>query len=102
MVWPAIRLIATLGLSVIVVAGVAWGAMALWFDGPQSRVLAGTMAGGLVLVSLLLAVIVRPFLRGLAVALLPVAAAALWWTSIPPKQHTRLGTRCRPHGASNF
>ena len=83
MVRRAVRSIATLALSVIVVVGVAWGAMALWFDGPQSRVLAGTMAGGLALVSLLFAAIVRPPLRGLAVALLPVAAVALWWTSIP-------------------
>jgi uncharacterized protein DUF4105 len=84
MVRRGIRLIATLALSVIVVAGVSWGAMALWLDGPQSRVLAGAMAGGVVLVSFLLAAIVRPFLRGLAVALLPVAAVGLWWTSIPP------------------
>jgi hypothetical protein len=71
-------------LSVIVVAGVAWGALALWFDGPQSRVLAGTMAGGLALFSILLAVLVRPILRGLGAALLPLVAVALWWTSIPP------------------
>ncbi len=80
----ALRSIATVALSAIVVVGVAWGAMALWFDGSQSRVLAGIMAGGLALVSILLAALVRPFLRGLAVALLPVAAVALWWTSIPP------------------
>jgi hypothetical protein len=80
----ALRLVATLILSVIVVAGVAWGVLALWFDGPQSRVLAGTMAGGLALVSILLAVLVRPILRGLGAALLPVVAVALWWTSIPP------------------
>src|SRR5208282_5751136 len=84
MVRRAVRLIATLMLSLIVVAAVAWGALALWFDGPHSRVLAGTMAGGLALVSILLAALVRPFLRGLAVALLPVAAVVLWWTSIPP------------------
>jgi hypothetical protein len=84
MVRHAIRLIATLALFVIVVAGILWGAMALWFDGPQSRVLAGAMAGGLTLVSIFLAAIVRPFLRGLAIALLPVAAVVLWWTSIPP------------------
>jgi hypothetical protein len=84
MVRRAIRMIATLALSVIVAAGVTWGAMALWFDGPQSRVLAATMAGGLGLVSLPLAVMVRPFLRGLAVALLPFGAVALWWPSIPP------------------
>jgi Domain of unknown function (DUF4105) len=84
MVRRAVRLIATLALSVVVVVGLSWGAMALWFDGAQSRVLAGIMAGGLALVSILLAGVVRPFLRGLAVALLPVAAVALWWTSIPP------------------
>jgi Domain of unknown function (DUF4105) len=84
MVRGAVRLIATVALSAIVVAGIAWGALALWFDGPQSRLLAGTMAGGMALVSLLLAIVVRPRLRGLAVALLPVVTVALWWTSIPP------------------
>ncbi len=71
MVRRAVRLIATLVLSAIVVAGVAWGAMALWFDGPQSRVLAGTMAAGLVLVSILVGCIRSAFLertRGCAVA----------------------------------
>jgi hypothetical protein len=84
MVRRALRLVSTLMLSVIVVAGVTWGALALWFDGPQSRVLAGTMAGGLALFSILLAVLVRPILRGLGAALLPLVAVALWWTSIPP------------------
>ncbi len=80
----AFRLIATLMLSAIVVVGVAWGPLALWFDGPQSRVLAGAMAGGLVLISILLTAFVRPFLRGLVATLLPVVTVALWWTSIPP------------------
>jgi hypothetical protein len=84
MVRRAVRLIATLALSVIVVAVVLWGAMALWFDGPESRVLAGAMVGGFALVSILFVAVVQPFLRGLAVTLLPVAAVALWWTSIPP------------------
>jgi hypothetical protein len=35
-----VRLLATLMLSVIVVAAVAWAAMAIWFDGPHSRVIA--------------------------------------------------------------
>ena len=47
MVRRALRLIVTVALFAIVVAGVAWGALALWFDGPPSRALAGTMAGGL-------------------------------------------------------
>jgi hypothetical protein len=79
----ALRLIATVALSAIVVVGIAWGALALWFDGPQSRVLAGTIAGGLALASVLLTALVRPLLRGLLAALLPVIAVALWWTSIP-------------------
>jgi Domain of unknown function (DUF4105) len=80
----AVRLVATLALSVIVLAGVAWGGMALWFDGPNSRLLAAAMATTLVLVSTLPVAFLRPMLRGLAVALLPVAAVALWWTSVPP------------------
>ncbi len=84
MVRRALRVIVTVALFVIVVASVAWGALALWFDGPDSRVLAGTMAGGLALIGILLAALVRPFLRGLVAALLPVVAVALWWVSIPP------------------
>ena len=80
----AVRLIVTLVLSVIVVASVAWAALALWIDGPHSRVFAGTLAGDLVLASILLASFVRPLLRGLVAALLPVAVVALWWTSITP------------------
>jgi hypothetical protein len=83
MVRRAVRLIATVTLSLIVAAAIAWGVLALWFDGPQSRVLAATMATGLMVVSILLAAFVRPFLRGLVIALLPVGAVALWWTSIP-------------------
>jgi len=80
----ALRSIVRVLLSVIVVAGVAWGALALWFDGPSSRVLAGTMAAGLALVSIALAALIRPFLKGLVAALLPVVAVAVWWASIPP------------------
>ena len=79
----ALRSIATVALSAIVVVGIAWGVLALWFDGPQSRVLAGSIAGGLALASVLLTALVRPFLKGLVAALLPVIAVALWWASIP-------------------
>jgi hypothetical protein len=43
----AVCLIATLMLSVIVVAAVAWVVTAIWIDGPESRVLAAPMAAGL-------------------------------------------------------
>jgi hypothetical protein len=84
MIGRAVRMFATLMLSVIVVAAVAWGAMAIWFDGPQSRMLAVPMAAGLVIVCIILAAIVRPLPRGLVVALFPVIVVGLWWTAIPP------------------
>ena len=84
MIRRAVRMFATLMLSVIVVAAVAWGAMALWFDGPQARMLAAPMAAGLVIVCIILAAIVRPLPRGLVVALFPVIVVGLWWTAIPP------------------
>ncbi len=84
MVRRAARIVATLILSLIVITAVAWAAMALWFDGPHSRVLAGMLAGALVLTSVVLAALVRPLLRGLVVALMPVVLVALWWTAIPP------------------
>jgi hypothetical protein len=85
MVGRAVRLIATLMLSVIVVAAVAWAAMAIWFDGPHSRILAAPMAAGLAIVCIILAVAVRPLLRGLVVALFPVIVVGLWWTAIPAR-----------------
>ena len=84
MVRRALHVIMTVVLFVIVVVGVPWGALALWFDGSSSHALAGTMAGGLALVCILLAALIRPFLRGLVLALLPVVAVALWWASIRP------------------
>jgi len=84
MIRRAAGILATIAMLVIVAAAVAWGVMAIWFDGPQSRVLAAPMAAGLAIVSIILVVIVRPLLRGLVVAVFPVIVVALWWTSIPP------------------
>jgi hypothetical protein len=80
----ALRLIGTAVLSAIVVAAVAWGALALWFDGPTSRVLTATLCGAMGFTSLLLIARIRPFLRGLLAALVPVVFVALWWGSIAP------------------
>jgi hypothetical protein len=87
MVRRAIHLIATAILSVIVIAAIAWSVLAVWFDGPHSRLLAGSIAGVLASVSIFLIVIVRPLLSGLVVALAPVVVVALWWTSVPPSNN---------------
>lgn len=84
MVRRAVRWLVTILLSAILIVGVTWGALALWFDGPASAMVAGTLAVGMTLVSLLLASLVRPFLRGLIAALLPVVVVVLWWVSMSP------------------
>jgi hypothetical protein len=78
------RLSVTGVLSAILFGVVAWGALALWFDGPSSHLLAGTMCAALVFSSALLAARVRPLLIGLLAAMLPVVLVALWWVSIAP------------------
>jgi hypothetical protein len=84
MIRRALHIFVMVVLSAIVVASIAWGALALWIDGPDSRAFAGAMAGGLALICILLAALVRPFLKGLVAALLPVVAVAAWWASLPP------------------
>jgi hypothetical protein len=76
---------ARLLLAPFLLAGIAWGAAALWIDGPASRALAGLLAGGFALAGLAALVAVRPTLRAaLAIAAL-VGAVAFWWLRIPPR-----------------
>jgi hypothetical protein len=84
MVRHVIRVIAMAVLSLIVLGFVAWGMLALWFDGPSSRVLAGTMCALIGFTSLLLAALVRPYSRGLLAAIFPAFLVAIWWVSIAP------------------
>ena len=65
-------------------AGVAWAAAAIWFDGPSSRALAGTLAGGLALGSAVLYVAVRPAWRAALLVAAAITAVAVWWLGIPP------------------
>ena len=87
MLLGALHGILTLALAVIVLAGIVWGALALWLDGPASHLLAGMMVGGFALSTILLVLFVRPLTRGLLVALLPIVAVVLWWISTPPSNN---------------
>lgn len=73
LIWPALLI------------GVAWGALALWFDGPAERWLAGLLAGGFAVGCLALLMLVRPFGRGALAVLLALAAVVAWWLAIPPR-----------------
>jgi hypothetical protein len=42
------RLILRVAISLVLALAILWAAAALWIDGPTSRALAGTLAGGMV------------------------------------------------------
>ncbi len=74
------------GLLAVVWAGwVAWGALALWIDGPASRPLAGLLAGGLVVVSLRLVLRRGSRWLGMLASSVLVALVAAWWLRIPAR-----------------
>lgn len=68
----------------VVMLGVAWGALALWFDGSASRLIAECLAVGFAVICIAPVVLIRPLYRGLIVAFVPIIAVAFWWTSIAP------------------
>jgi uncharacterized protein DUF4105 len=72
---------------VLVMLAVAWAAMALWIDGPASRMIAGSLALGLALLCVSSVALIRPLYRGLIAALVAVVAVALWWMSIAPSNN---------------
>jgi hypothetical protein len=79
-----LRVTLRLVVSLILALAILWAAAALWIDGPESRALAGTLAGGLILIAATGAVLVRPWRRA-AVAVFAVFAVALaWWLTLTP------------------
>ncbi|HYC21953.1 MAG TPA: DUF4105 domain-containing protein [Candidatus Bathyarchaeia archaeon] len=73
-----------LPLILALVLAIAWAAGALWFDGPAWRVAAGSLAGGLVLLALLLLFAVRPFWRSAVLITFTFLAVLAWWSTIRP------------------
>jgi hypothetical protein len=76
-------IVARIVLLLLALPLVAWGGLALWFDGPASRPLAGILAAVLVAVTL-----VGPLVagrRGLVTAAVAWVVLFAWWFSIPPR-----------------
>ena len=71
----------------LVMLAVAWGALALWFDGPGSRPIAGGLAVGFAAICISSVVAIRPLYRGLVLAIALVVAVAFWWMSIAPSNN---------------
>jgi hypothetical protein len=72
------------GSCVLLLLAVAWGAAALWFDGPAARWTAGGLAAGFALSSLTVLLRVRPYRWAMLIVLVAVAAVLGWWLLLPP------------------
>jgi hypothetical protein len=68
----------------VLAPAVAWGAAALWFDGPAARWLAGLLAAGFAAGAFGALVFLRPFRRAAAGVLGAFLILLAWWLNIPP------------------
>jgi hypothetical protein len=71
-------------VGVLLVGAVGWAALALWFDGPTSRVGAGILAGAFVTAALGTGVALRPRRHAVVAVLALLSVVLLWWLSISP------------------
>jgi hypothetical protein len=78
------RILLRVAVSLTLLLAILWSATALWIDGPQSRYLAGTLAGGVVLTAGLMALLIRPFWRAAVIILVPFAVVLGWWLTLAP------------------
>jgi hypothetical protein len=62
-----------------------WACLALWFDGPASRPLAGLLAGGLAAAAGAVGAIVRPLGRALVIVGVLWLLVVGWWLRIPAR-----------------
>jgi hypothetical protein len=81
---PLARVVAGLGMAPVVLLAISWASLALWFDGPSSRPLAGLLAGGFLAAVVGVVAVVRPLGRGLVFVAVLWLLVLGWWLSIPP------------------
>ena len=81
------RMLLRVAVSLTLLLAILWSATALWIDGPQSRYLAGTLAGGVVLTAGLMALLIRPFWRAAVIILVPFAVVLGWWLTLAPSNN---------------
>jgi hypothetical protein len=74
-------------LGLLLLAGIGWGALALWFDGPADRWLAGLLSTGWVAACLAALIAMRPPAYALTTVTLGFMVLLGWWFSIPPRNN---------------
>ncbi len=72
-------------LTPLLVGASGWAGLALWFDGPSARLLAGLLAGGLVSTVVGVLLLVRPLRRGLGLVGVLWLLVLGWWLHIPAR-----------------
>ena len=78
------RLVLRTAISILLLIAILWAAAALWIDGPESRALAGALAGGFLLTAALAAALVRPWWRAAVAVFVPFAFVLAWWLTLVP------------------
>jgi hypothetical protein len=81
------RVILRLMVSLILALAILWAAAALWIDGPESRLLAGALAGSLVLIAVTAATLVRPWRRAAVAVFAPFVVVLAWWLMLAPNNN---------------
>ena len=78
------RLVLRIAFSLTLSIAILWAAAAIWIDGPESPIPAGTLAGGLVLLSGVVVALVRPWWRAVVAIFVPFAIVLAWWLTLAP------------------
>ena len=71
-------------VSLLLLLAILWAGLALWIDGPESRVMAGALAGGLLAVAAVIAALVRPWWPATISVFVLFAAVLAWWLTLTP------------------
>jgi len=71
--------------AIAIAGALGWAGLALWFDGPAARPLAGALTVGFVVVALATLILVRPMRRALGAVLVLWLAVLGWWLLIPAR-----------------
>ena len=74
----------TLLIAPLVLLATLWASAVLWIDGPDSRLLAGILAAGFVVFTIVVLVWLRPLRLGLAAFLGLFVAVLVWWFNMEP------------------
>lgn len=71
-------------VSLLLLLAILWAGLALWIDGPESHVMAGALAGGLLAVAAVIAALVRPWWQATISVFVLFAAVLAWWLTLTP------------------